>query len=47
MLQRVAIQCLRGFKGNPISAWVKSGSDEFKKYREGVHDRKKAYLTVT
>lgn len=40
MLQRVAIQYLRGYKGKPISAWVRKGSDEYKKYKEGEHDRK-------
>lgn len=41
MLQRVAIQYLRGYEGKPMSKFVKKGSDEYRKYREGESDRKK------
>lgn len=41
MLQRVAIQYMRGYEGKPMSSFVKKGSDEHKKYKEGQYDRKK------
>ncbi len=40
MLQRVAIQYLRGYEKKPMSKFVKKGSDEYKKYKEGEFDRK-------
>jgi hypothetical protein len=40
MLQRVAIQYLRAYEGKPMSKFVKRGSDEYKKYKEGEYDRK-------
>lgn len=39
MLQRVAIQYLRGYEGKPISKFVRIGSDEYNKYKEGEYDR--------
>jgi hypothetical protein len=44
MLQRVAIQYMRGYEGKSISAWVKRGSDEYTKYKEGESDRKNGLL---
>ena len=41
MLQRVAIQYLRGYEGKPMSKFVKKDSDEYKRYKEGEFDRKK------
>ena len=40
MLQRVAIQYFRGYEDKPMSGFVKKGSDEYKKYKEGEYDRK-------
>jgi hypothetical protein len=40
MLQRVAIQYMRGYEGKVISVWVKKGTDEYIKYKEGESDRK-------
>lgn len=41
MLQRVAIQYIRGYEGKPMSKFVKKGSDEHNKYKEGKSDREK------
>jgi hypothetical protein len=38
------IICYRRYGGKPISAWVKRGSDEYTKYKEGESDRKNGLL---
>ena len=40
MLQRLAVQYMRGYEGKPMSAWVKKGTLDYIKYMEGAYDRK-------
>ena len=40
MLARDALQYLRGLNGLPMSAWVRRGSQEHRRYNQGAFDRK-------